>query len=107
MQHDAKVRYMINKTTHQGRLYLDATHWSFVVQNKLGDIIKSIPLDNLPFTFQTLITEGRLQPGWQQHPHCLAFNVSAKHLHNPCPATLSKALHESNTDRDTWLQSYK
>ena len=81
--------------------------WSFVVHNKLGSIIKQIPLDNLPFIFQTLINENRLQPGWINHPHCSAFQVSAKNLQNPCPPTLSKALHSSNSDRNTWLDSYK
>ena len=64
-------------------------------------IIKQIPLDNLPFIFQTLIDEGTLQPGWEQHSNISAFNVSAKDLQNPCPPTLSKALLNSNPDCST------
>ncbi len=47
-----------------------------------------VPLQNLPFVFQTLVNENRLQPGWVNHPHCSAFNVSAKNLQQPCPPTL-------------------
>ena len=106
-KHDAKVRYTLGRVTHQGRLHLQSTKiWSFVVFNKLGTIIKNIPLPDLPFTFQTLLTEGVLRPGWENHPHISASNVSAKHLVNPCPSTLTKALTTNNKDRDTWHQSY-
>ena len=69
-------------------------------------LIKQLPLENLPFTFQTLIDEGTLKPGWENHPQLSAFNVSAKNIQHPCPPTLNKALHPSHLDRDTWLQSY-
>ena len=70
-------------------------------------IIKQIPLHNLPFIFQTLIDDGTLQPGWENHPHISACNVSAKDLRNPCPPTLTKALIDSNPDNDTWRRSYE
>ncbi len=108
LRHDAKVCYTVGTTAHQGRLHLGSQNsWSFVVHNKLGSIIKQMPPNNLPFTFQTLINENRLQPGRLNHPHCSTFHVSAKNLHNPCPPTLGKALHSSNTDKPTWLDSYK
>ena len=108
LRHDSKVRYTIGNITHQGRLHLGSQNkWFFVVHNKLGSIIKQELLDNLPFTFQTLISEDRLRPGWLNHPHCSAFHVSAKNLANPCPPTLSKALFHQNTDRSTWLESYQ
>ena len=72
-----------------------------------GTIIKSLPLTDLPFISQTLISEGHLQPGWYNHPHCSTFNVSAKFLQYPYPPTLSKALIDTNRDWDTWLQSYE
>ena len=107
MTHDAKVRYTVGRVTHQGRLHLNPDNlWSFVVYNKLGTIIKIIPLSNLPFTFHTLLTEGTLQPGWDKHPQITACNVSAKHLVNPCPSTLTNALLPDNHDRDTWHKSY-
>ena len=104
---DARVRYTLGRTTHQGRLHLRSnSHWSFVVMNKLGTIIKQVPLDNFPFTFQTLINEGTLQPGWDNQPHIKACNVSAKNLVNPCPSSLTTALHDENKDRTTWHESY-
>ena len=108
LRHDAKVRYTVGKITHQGRLHLGSKNtWKFVVHNKLGSIIRQEPLDNLPFTFESLIKEQRLQPGWLNHPHCSAFNVPAKSLTNECPPTLKKALHQSNVDQPTWLKSYQ
>ncbi len=54
LQHDSKVWYTLGRVTHQGRLHIGQQNkWSFVVNNKLGMIIKQIPLDNLPFIFQT------------------------------------------------------
>ncbi len=107
IQHDSKVQYTVGRVTHQGRLHIGKQNqWFFTVQNKLGMIIKQLPLENLPFTFQTLIDEGVLQPGWETHPQLLAFNVSAQNLKHPCPPTLNKALHPSHLDRDTWFQSY-
>lgn len=70
--------------------------WSFTLRNKLGSVIKTIPLPDLPFTFQTIINDNILQPGWTQHPTASAFHVSASDLQNPCPRTLSKALEEHN-----------
>ena len=108
IQNDHKVRYTVGRTTHQGRLHLGAGNsWSFTVRNKLGSIIKTIPLPNLPFTFQSLINENILQPGWIQQPTMSAFHVSAAHLKNPCPQSLSKALDPSSVDRQTWLDAYK
>ena len=107
IQHDSKVRYTIGRVTHQGRLHIGTQNqWYFTVHNKLGMIIKQLPLENLPFTFQTLIDEGVLKPGWENHPQLSAFNVSAKNLQHSCPPTLNKALDPSHLDRDTWLQSY-
>ena len=107
LTHGAKVRYTLGRVTHQGRLHLRPNKlWSFVVLKKMGTIIKDIPLPNLPFMFQTLLTEGILKPGWDHHPHISACNVSAKDLVNPCPSTLTKALLPSNQDRDTWHKSY-
>lgn len=34
-------------------------------------------------------------------------HISAKNILNPCPLSLSKALHPSNPDHDIWLASYK
>ena len=79
LRHDAKVRYTTDTITHQGRIQLTQNNsWQFIVKNKLGSIIKQTPLANLMFTFQQLINDGILQPGWLNHPHCSAFNVSAK-----------------------------
>ena len=107
--HDsAKVRYTMGRTTHQGRLHLDSLKtWNFTVLNKLGSVIKQIPLPDFQFTFQTLLNENILQPGWANPPKSLAMHVSAHNLQNPCPPTLSKALDPVNVDHSTWLQSYK
>ena len=60
--------------------------------NKLGAILKDTDLPDLPFTFQTPINAGTLQPGWDNQPYISACNVSAKDLLNPCPTSLTKAL---------------
>ena len=61
LSHDAKVCYTIGNITHQERLHLGSKNTcSFVVHNKLGSLIKQIQVDNLPFIFQTLISEDRL-----------------------------------------------
>ena len=105
---DSKVRYTVNRTTHQGRLHLGSKNtWSFTVHNKFGSIIKQIPLPNLPFTYQTLINDCVLQPGWLNHPTFSARHVSATNLQNPCPETLSKALDPTNVDHETWYAAYK
>ena len=108
IHHDSEVRYTVNCTTHQGRLHLDSgNQWSFTVHNKLESIIKEIKLDNLPFTYQILINENILQPGWPSIPSTSAFHVSASNIKTPCPSTLSKALNQSNIDHPTWLEVYK
>ena len=54
----------------ENMLYHWTHKWSFTVLNKLGYIIKQIPLriPNLPFTYQTLLNENILQPGWINNP---------------------------------------
>lgn len=105
---DGKVRYTIGCTTHQGRLHPGAKNkWRFTARNRLGSIIKELELPNLPFTFQTLINNNILQPGWITHfPTVAARHVSAKDLQNPFPTTLSKALDKQNANNATWLQTY-
>ena len=93
---------------HQGWLHLNnKKNWSFTVHNKLGSIIKQIQLDNLPFTYQSLINDNILQPDWQSTPSISAFYFSASNLKNLCPTTLSKALDPFNIDQRTWLAAYK
>ena len=106
--HDGpKVRYTIGRTTHQGRLHFGKQNkWSFTVLNKLGSIIKELPLHDLPFTYQSLLNDTILQPGWINSPTFSTFHVLAHNLKNPCPTTLSKALDSSNVDKDTWHEAY-
>ncbi len=108
IRHEANVCYTLGRITHQGRLHIGSKNsWSFTVHNKIGSIIKQVPLENFPFTFQMLINDGVLQPGWENHPHISAFNVSAKHLENPSPSTLTKALAKLNSNHHTWKDSYQ
>jgi hypothetical protein len=72
-----------------------------------------VPLPNLTSTWQDLCVEGVLLPGHQSSSFlttrraATASHVSAVHLKRECPRSLLTALHPTQPDRETWMESFR
>eukprot|EP00804_Cyclotella_cryptica_P009045 CCRYP_003142-RA/>CCRYP_003142-RA protein AED:0.35 eAED:0.14 QI:0/0/0/1/1/1/2/0/1801 len=119
LQQDSKVTLDCRGSFHKGYLHFcPVKGFLFVVKRtaKSAKIDWSEPLHDLPQHWTTLCADNTLLPGHNVISSFLRPNssnnapsanfVSAKNLLHPCPPSLSKALHPSNPDRDTWLKSY-
>eukprot|EP00804_Cyclotella_cryptica_P022088 CCRYP_011573-RA/>CCRYP_011573-RA protein AED:0.27 eAED:0.27 QI:0/-1/0/1/-1/1/1/0/654 len=119
LQQDSKVTLDCRGAFHKGYLHYCPV-WGFlcVVKRtaKSAKLEWSEPLTDLPQHWTTLCADNVLLPGHNSISSFLRPNssnnapsaqfVTAKNLLHPCPPALAKALHPSNPDRDTWLQSY-
>ena len=75
-------------------------------KNRQGSFIKQHKLTNYIFTFNQLINEPILIPGWNPIIAPKANLVLATKLSQPCSPTLKKALQPQNQDTPTWKASY-
>lgn len=120
LHQDAKITLEHDGTYHKGYLnYSPESGFEFLVRRNVRSkkIDFRVPLPNFARTWTTLLAEETLlfghttvssflRPGsYNNSPS--ANHVSAKNLINPCPPSLTKALHSSNPDRHVWLDSYK
>eukprot|EP00956_Cyclotella_meneghiniana_P012602 scaffold17913_cov36-Cyclotella_meneghiniana.AAC.1 len=120
LHQNAKITYEHEGTYLKGYLsYTEHDGFEFVVRRNARSkkVDFKVPLPDFSRTWTTLLAEERLLFGHTTVSSFLrrdtynnapsANHVSAKNLINPCPPSLSKALHPSNPDRHVWLDSYK
>lgn len=120
LHQDAKITLEHDGTYHKGYLnYSPESGFEFIVRRNTRSkkIDFRVPLPNFSRTWTSLLAEETLLFGHTTVSSFLRSNssnnapsanhVSAKNLLNPCPPSLTKALHPSNPDRHVWLDSYK
>ena len=120
LHQDAKITLEHEGAYHKGYLnYSPESGFEFIVRRNLRSkkIDFKVPLPDFSRTWTSLLAEETLlfghttvssflRPGSYNNAPS-ANHVSAKNLLNPCPPSLTKALHPSNPDRHVWLESYK
>jgi hypothetical protein len=115
----SKITFHHNGSFQKGFLEYSPEHrFQFVMKRNLHSIKVDymVPLPDFKHNGPSLVGNNIVLPGHStvssfRQPNSftnapLANFVSVIQLLGPCPQSLQKALHPSNTDRDTWLQSY-
>jgi hypothetical protein len=120
LHQDAKITLEHEGIYQMGYLnYSQQKGFEFIVccnlRSKKVDL--AIPLPNFQHNWTTLLADENLIFGHttvssflprKTYNNALSTNhASIKHLLDPCPPSLHKALHPSSPDRHIWLQSYE